>query len=194
MSKVCHSLLPYNRKEVISASEVLEHGFGRCNTKGTLLMALLRRCGIPCRFHAFTVAKHLQAGLIPASLLRRTPGSVQHSWIEVLHEGRRLTLEGFILDVSELVAMEETTTSRAQSDERRSALLEAILNLSRYHREHEKFYAQAPLGRRSHSSAAHGRCRRSPVAGPRWHLRREASRCRMPAARMWIAISDKTVE
>ena len=35
----------YNRAEVIPASQVLAEGFGQCNTKGTLLMALLRRCG-----------------------------------------------------------------------------------------------------------------------------------------------------
>lgn len=33
----------YNRNDAISASEVLKDGYGQCNTKGTLLMALCAR-------------------------------------------------------------------------------------------------------------------------------------------------------
>ena len=39
----------YNRADDIPASEVLSDGYGQCNTKGTLLMALLRGVGIKCR-------------------------------------------------------------------------------------------------------------------------------------------------
>ena len=38
----------YNRADNIPASQVLEDGYGQCNTKGTLLMALLRALNIPC--------------------------------------------------------------------------------------------------------------------------------------------------
>ncbi len=44
----------YNIDDNIPASKVLEDGFGQCNTKGTLFMALLRACDIPCRVHGFT--------------------------------------------------------------------------------------------------------------------------------------------
>lgn len=70
----------YNRVEVIPASQVLAEGFGQCNTKGALLMALLRRCGIPCRFHAFTVDKRLQTGVMLESLHERLPNEILHSW------------------------------------------------------------------------------------------------------------------
>ncbi len=33
--------------------KVLADGYGQCNTKGTLFMALLRACNIPCRVHGF---------------------------------------------------------------------------------------------------------------------------------------------
>ena len=36
----------YNRADDIPASEVLANGYGQCNTKGTLLMALFRGSGI----------------------------------------------------------------------------------------------------------------------------------------------------
>ena len=38
----------YNVDDAIPASEVLKNRYGQCNTKGTLFMALLRACGIPC--------------------------------------------------------------------------------------------------------------------------------------------------
>jgi Transglutaminase-like superfamily len=90
----------YNRDEAIPASRVLQEGFGQCNTKGTLLMALLRRCGVPCRLHVLTVDKRLQAGLIPASLLARLPASIVHSWVEAHVGDEWIVLEGVIVDTS----------------------------------------------------------------------------------------------
>lgn len=55
----------YNRADDIPASEVLSDGYGQCNTKGTLLMALLRGVGIKCRIHGFTIHKGLQRGVVP---------------------------------------------------------------------------------------------------------------------------------
>ncbi|MFT5529960.1 MAG: transglutaminase-like putative cysteine protease, partial [Alteromonadaceae bacterium] len=43
----------------ISASDVLADGYGQCNTKGNLLMALLRGLGIQCRFQGFTIDQQL---------------------------------------------------------------------------------------------------------------------------------------
>lgn len=40
-------LFGYNRCDTLTASEVLSDGIGQCNTKSTLLMALLRALGIP---------------------------------------------------------------------------------------------------------------------------------------------------
>ena len=90
----------YNREETIPASQVLAEGFGQCNTKGTLLMALLRRCGVLCRFHAFTVDKRLQAGVMLPSLHKRLPNEILHSWVEVLVDSEWLNLEGFIVDTA----------------------------------------------------------------------------------------------
>ena len=39
--------------------KVLADGYGQCNTKGTLFMALLRACNIPCRVHGFTIDKKI---------------------------------------------------------------------------------------------------------------------------------------
>ena len=45
----------YSASDDLTASQVLADGYGQCNTKGTLLMALLRALSIPCRFHGFTI-------------------------------------------------------------------------------------------------------------------------------------------
>lgn len=88
----------YNASDQLPASQVLADGYGQCNTKGSLLMALLRALGIPCRFHGFTIYNALQKGAIPAYLIPLAPARIIHSWVEVLFEGQWYTLEGFILD------------------------------------------------------------------------------------------------
>ena len=52
-------LFGYNISDNIPASRVLSDGYGQCNTKGTLFMALLRTLKIPCRIHGFTIDKKL---------------------------------------------------------------------------------------------------------------------------------------
>ncbi len=91
-------LFGYNRDDGIPASEVLSDGFGQCNTKGTLFMALLRGCGIPCRVHGFTIDKKLQKGAMTGIVYALAPENVFHSWVEVYLEGKWYELEAFILD------------------------------------------------------------------------------------------------
>lgn len=85
----------YNASDDIPASKVLEDGYGQCNTKGTLFMALLRARGVPCRFHGFTIDKALQKGAMPGYLHGIAPQEIIHSWVEVFHQGKWIDLEGF---------------------------------------------------------------------------------------------------
>lgn len=91
-------LFGYNIDDNIPASKVLSDGYGQCNTKGTLFMALLRACGIPCRVHGFTIDKKLQKGAMTGFVYRKAPQNVFHSWVEVFFEGQWFELEAFILD------------------------------------------------------------------------------------------------
>ena len=91
-------LFGYNIDDGIPASRVLVDGFGQCNTKGTLFMALLRPCGIPCRVHGFMIDKKLQKGAMTGIVYRNAPQEILHSWVEILLGGRWYELEGFILD------------------------------------------------------------------------------------------------
>jgi len=103
----------YNRADDISASEVLADGFGQCNTKGTLLMALLRAVGVRCRLHGFTIHKELQRGVVPELVYPLAPNEIIHSWVEVETETGWIDLEGFILDAPFLSALQSTFRSES---------------------------------------------------------------------------------
>lgn len=90
----------YNADDAIPASTVLNDGYGQCNTKGSLLMALLRAVGIECRFHGFTIYNALQRGAIPNYIMPIAPKRILHSWVEVKLEGQWINLEGFIIDAA----------------------------------------------------------------------------------------------
>lgn len=94
--------LGYNESDDLPASRVLADGYGQCNTKATLLMALLRACGIPCRLHGATIHKRLQKGVVSGLFYRLAPTDIVHSWAEVFHQGQWIALEGVILDLDYL--------------------------------------------------------------------------------------------
>lgn len=91
-------LFGYNTDDSIPASKVLADGYGQCNTKATLFMALLRTCGVPCRVHGFMIHKRLQKGAMTGLVYRSAPEYILHSWVEVLLEDTWYQLEGLILD------------------------------------------------------------------------------------------------
>lgn len=101
----------YNTSDDLAASAVLADGYGQCNTKSTLLMALLRALGVPCRLHGFTIDKALQKGAVTGWAYLLAPRNILHSWVEVQHEGRWINLEGFILDRPYLTALQQRFVS-----------------------------------------------------------------------------------
>ena len=100
-------LFGYNVDDSILASQVLSDGYGQCNTKGTLFMALLIACGIPCRVHGFTIDKKLQKGAMTGFVYKSAPKNVFHSWVEVYFEEQWYELEAFILDKAYLTKLQE---------------------------------------------------------------------------------------
>ncbi|TXD41246.1 transglutaminase [Lujinxingia vulgaris] len=101
----------YNRSDDLPASDVLAQGYGQCNTKGNLLLALMRALGIPCRFHGFTIDKDLQRGAIPEWMYPLASQRILHSWVEVFYQDEWLPLEGFILDDTYLRALQQRFAS-----------------------------------------------------------------------------------
>ncbi|MDR0263676.1 MAG: transglutaminase family protein [Sphingobacterium sp.] len=97
----------YNLSDNIPASAVLKDGYGQCNTKATLLMALLRATEIPNRIHGFTIDKALQKGAITGIWYKLSPKNILHSWVEILVDEQWYCLEGVILDKIYLAKLQE---------------------------------------------------------------------------------------
>ncbi len=91
-------LFGYNKHDFLLASEVLRDGYGQCNTKATLLMALLRGVGVPCRIHAFGVSKDFQKGVTTKLISFFAPQQILHTWVEVYYNNKWIALEGVIPD------------------------------------------------------------------------------------------------
>jgi len=105
----------YNRADDIPASEVLENGYGQCNTKANLLMALLRSISVPCRLRGFTIHKNLQRGIVPEPIYYITPENILHTWVEIYFDGKWINLEGFILDKEFLGQLQKTFKSSSDN-------------------------------------------------------------------------------
>ena len=91
-------MLGYNKYDNLAATEVLADGIDQCNTKATLLMALLRAVGIPCRLYGTRVTKVFQRSLMPEIMANLAPILIVHTWAEVFYNGEWLSLEGVITD------------------------------------------------------------------------------------------------
>jgi len=104
----------YNADDRLSASQVLKDGYGQCNTKGTLLIALLRGVGISTRFHGFTIYNELQRGAIPNYLFAFAPKRIIHSWVEVYYNDRWINLEGYIIDKPYLKKIQANFTNQSK--------------------------------------------------------------------------------
>ena len=94
----------------MSAVEVLQDGFGQCNTKATLLMALLRSVNIPCRLHAFNVSKDFQKEALPQIIYLLAPKYILHTWVEVFFNDKWIALEGSIIDKNYLYTVQQKYT------------------------------------------------------------------------------------
>lgn len=90
----------YNKKDGMAASEVLIDGYGQCNTKSILLMALLRAVDIACRIHGFLIDKRMQKGALTGIIYMLAPKKIVHAWTEVYFNGKWLALEGVIIDMA----------------------------------------------------------------------------------------------
>lgn len=88
----------YNSKDDFKSSEILEQGYGQCNTKSTLLMSLLRGANVPTRTHGFMIDKTMQKGALVGLTYLLAPAKIIHAWVEVYYNGNWIALEGVIPD------------------------------------------------------------------------------------------------
>ena len=100
-------LFGYNKDDKIKASKVIKDGYGQCNTKGILLMALYRSVGIPCRIHGFLIDKKLQKGAMTGIVYKLSHNKIFHSYVEAFINNKWYELEGFILDKKYLSSLQK---------------------------------------------------------------------------------------
>src|SRR5690554_2351117 len=106
----CKDEIPFgynSQADDMPASAVLRERLGHCNTKSTLLMALLRAIGIPCRLHGFTIDKKLQKDAITGLVYWLAPKEIVHTFVEAFFQGKWISLEGLILDREYLQSVQE---------------------------------------------------------------------------------------
>ena len=84
--------------DLVKASATIELGYGQCNTKGTLYLALCKALGIRARQHFSLIRKGIQRGLFPGWFYRLMPEGISHSWLEVEVNGTWRRLDAYIND------------------------------------------------------------------------------------------------
>jgi len=103
----------FSRKDNLIASRVLRDGHGHCNTKGNLLMALLRASSIPCRIHAFSIDQVKRKGTRSIFFSELAPKYYLHSKVEAYLNTQWQDLDNYTLDEPLLNALQtQLTTSK----------------------------------------------------------------------------------
>lgn len=82
----------------VTASRVIQCGFGYCNTKATLLVALCRAVGIPARVHFGLISAEIMRGIFPSFVFPFLPESGAHSWTEIEIDGKWEPIDSYIND------------------------------------------------------------------------------------------------
>lgn len=85
--------------DFVKASETILLGYGQCNTKATLLLALCRATGIPARIHFSLITKDIQKGFFTGLAYWLMPDEISHSWIEVEIDDHWVRIDTFINDL-----------------------------------------------------------------------------------------------
>lgn len=85
--------------DFVKASQTIERGYGQCNTKGILILALCKAAGIPARLHFSRISKQIQLGFFRGLFYRLMPNEISHSWLEVEIDRRWHQVDTYINDI-----------------------------------------------------------------------------------------------
>jgi len=86
--------------DFVKASQTIERGYGQCNTKGILFLALSRAAGIPARLHYSQISKEIQHGFFTGWFYKLMPEELTHSWVEVKLDGEWRAIDSYINDLN----------------------------------------------------------------------------------------------
>lgn len=86
--------------DFVKASQTIERGYGQCNTKGVLILALCQAADIPARLHFSGITKEIQHGFFRGVFYKLMPKEISHSWLEVELDGRWVQIDTYINDLA----------------------------------------------------------------------------------------------
>jgi hypothetical protein len=76
----------------------LAYGYGHCNPKSHLMVALFRAAGLESYQHFVVIPKDILKDAIPPSRYWMIPAELSHSYVEVKVEGKWCAIDSFIVD------------------------------------------------------------------------------------------------
>lgn len=85
--------------DFVKASQTIKRGYGQCNTKGTLFLALCQAADIPARLHFSQISKEIQHGFFRGLFYGLMPNEISHAWLEVELEGCWIPVDTYINDL-----------------------------------------------------------------------------------------------
>ena len=78
----------------------LSYGYGHCNPKSLLMIALFRAAGLESYQHFVTIPKDILKDAIPPNRYWLVPAELYHSYVDVKVEGKWCMIDSFIVDTS----------------------------------------------------------------------------------------------
>lgn len=84
--------------DLVTASQIIKFGYGQCNNKTTLSLALCKAIGLRARVHFSLIKKEIQRGLITGLFYWKIPEKISHSWLEVLVNNKWVKIDSYIND------------------------------------------------------------------------------------------------
>ena len=79
-------------------SYTIAFGYGHCNPKSHLMVALFQQAGLGAYQHFVVIPKEILKGAIPPSRYWMIPSELSHSYVEVKINGKWLNIDSFIVD------------------------------------------------------------------------------------------------
>lgn len=84
--------------DFVPASRTIKYGYGVCNNKTILFLALCKAIGIESRIHFSLIDKSIQRGLIRGFFYWIIPQKISHSWLEVKINNTWFPIDSYIND------------------------------------------------------------------------------------------------
>jgi len=98
--------------DFVPASQIIKYGYGHCNNKAILYLALCRALGIEARVHFSLIDKTIQQGLIKGLFYWMIPSKLSHCWLEVKVDNQWFPIDAYINDAEYYAAAKKKLRDR----------------------------------------------------------------------------------